>query len=105
MLDNTVAGGMAIGEGAFQCLVREAEEEASLPKDLVERDATSHGAVTYVYIRSEKATGEIGLIQPECQYVYDLELPSDVVPKPNDNEVQEFYLWTVEEVQIHMAKG
>jgi 8-oxo-dGTP pyrophosphatase MutT (NUDIX family) len=105
MLDNTVAGGIAVGEEALQCLVREAEEEASLPKDLVEQVATSHGAVTYIYTRSEKATGETGLIQPECQYVYDLELPSDVIPKPNDSEVQEFYLWTVEEVQNHMAKG
>lgn len=105
MLDNTVAGGIAIGEGILECLAREAEEEASLPKDLVEKAATSHGTITYIYIRSEKATGETGLIQPECQYVYDLELPSHVIPKPNDNEVEEFYLWTVEEVQNHMAKG
>jgi hypothetical protein len=44
-------------------------------------------------------------IQPECQYVYDLELPRDTIPKPNDSEVQEFYLWTVEEVQEHLANG
>ena len=44
-------------------------------------------------------------IQPECQYVYDLEIPRGVIPKPNDSEVQEFYLLTVEEVQEHMANG
>jgi 8-oxo-dGTP pyrophosphatase MutT (NUDIX family) len=105
MLDNTVAGGMATGERPLGCLVREAGEEASLPRDLVEKSSTSHGTITYIYIRTAEATGEVGLIQPECQYVYDLELPADIVPKPNDREVQEFYLWTVEEVQEHMAKG
>ena len=105
MLDNTVAGGMAMGEEPLTCLIREAEEEASLPRDLVEKGSTSHGTVTYIYIRSPKASGESGLIQPECQYVYDLELSPDVTPRPNDSEVQEFHLWTVEEVQEHMAKG
>lgn len=105
MLDNTVAGGMATSETSLECLVREAEEEASLPGDLVEKCSTSRGAVTYIYIRTAKATGEIGLIQPECQFVYDLELPADIIPKPNDSEVQEFYLWDVEEVQEHMARG
>jgi 8-oxo-dGTP pyrophosphatase MutT (NUDIX family) len=105
MLDNIVAGGMATGEGPLECLVREAEEEASLPSDLVEKSSTSHGTITYIYIRTTEAMGEVGLIQPECQYVYDLELPAGMVPKPNDSEVQEFYLWNVEEVQEHMAKG
>lgn len=105
MLDNTVAGGMATGEGPLECLVREAEEEASLPRDLVEKSSRSHGTITYIHIRTPEATGEVGLVQPECQYVYDLELPADIVPKPNDSEVQEFYLWDVEEVQEHMANG
>jgi len=86
-------------------LVRESSEEASLPRDLVRTSATSHGMVTYIYIRTANATGEVGLIQPECQYIYDLELSPDMIPKPNDSEVQEFYLWDVEEVQEHMAKG
>ena len=42
------------------------------------------------------------MIQPECHHAYDLELPADVIPKPNDNEVEEFYLWTVEQVQERM---
>ena len=105
MLDNTVAGGIATGEEPFESLVREAEEEASLPGEFVRQQATYHGAVTYTYIREGRAGGESGMIQPECQHVYDLELPTDVVPKPNDSEVEEFYLWTVEEVREHMAKG
>jgi 8-oxo-dGTP pyrophosphatase MutT (NUDIX family) len=105
MLDNTVAGGMATGEEPFECLVREADEEASLPEQLVRQHAQPQGTLTYMYIRGGQAGGEEGMIQPECQYVYDLELPADVVPKPNDSEVEAFYLWTVEEVQEHLAKG
>jgi len=105
MLDNTVAGGKATGEDPLECLIRECEEEASLSEDLIRRTVKDCGFVTYLYIRGEKTTGEVGLIQPECQYVYDMELPNDVIPKPNDSEVQQFYLWTVEEVQDHLEKG
>lgn len=88
MLDNTVAGGIAVGEGTFECLVREADEEASLPEELVRRAAKAEGTIQYVYVRDERAGGETGMVQPECQFVYDLELPADVGPKPNDAEVE-----------------
>jgi 8-oxo-dGTP pyrophosphatase MutT (NUDIX family) len=88
MLDNTVAGGIAAGEDPFESLVREADEEASLPEEIVRKDTKACGTVTYIHVRDERAGGEIGFIQPECQFVYDLELPADVVPKPNDSEVE-----------------
>ncbi|KAF2688234.1 thiamine pyrophosphokinase-related protein-like protein [Lentithecium fluviatile CBS 122367] len=105
MLDNAVAGGIASGESAFECLVRECGEEASLPEDLVRSRVKTAGCVTYFYIRDERAGGETRLLQPECQYVYDLELTEDVIPKPGDEEVEEFCLWTVDEVKAAMAKG
>lgn len=105
MLDNTVAGGMATGEVPLECLVRECEEEASLEKNFVRENAISHGFTTYLYLRDEQATGEVGLVQPECEYIFDLELPIDMKPRPNDSEVEEFYLLTVEEVQKHMTNG
>jgi 8-oxo-dGTP pyrophosphatase MutT (NUDIX family) len=105
MLDNSVAGGVATGGEPLECLIRESDEEASLPEELVREKVKAQGTITYIYIREPRAGGESGLIQPECQYVYDLELPDDVVPKPNDSEVEEFYLWTVEEVQGALARG
>lgn len=96
---------MATGEDPFECLVREAEEEASLPADYVRANAIADGTVTYVHIRDERAGGETGLIQPECQYVYDLEMPPSLIPRPNDSEVEQFYLWTVEEVQASLGRG
>lgn len=105
MLDNAVAGGIASGESPFESLVRECAEEASLDEALVRERAKAVGTVTYWYVRDERAGGETGLLQPEVQYVYDLELPEEVVPKPGDDEVEEFYLWSVEQVQEAMAKG
>lgn len=105
MLDNTVAGGMATGEDQLESIIREANEEASLPKELLTERVKANGTVTYIYIREARAGGEDGLIQPECQYVYDLELPTDVVCKPNDSEVECFYLWSVDEVKEHLAQG
>jgi 8-oxo-dGTP pyrophosphatase MutT (NUDIX family) len=105
MLDNAVAGGIASGESPFESLVRECAEEASLQEELVRSKAKAAGTVTYWYVRDERAGGETGLLQPEVQYIYDLELPEDVVPKPGDDEVEEFYLWSVEEVQDAMRKG
>ncbi|KAF1993369.1 thiamine pyrophosphokinase [Amniculicola lignicola CBS 123094] len=105
MLDNAVAGGIASGEGPFESLVRECGEEASLQEDLVRERVKACGTVTYFYIRTKEAGGETGLLQPECEYVYDLELPADVIPKPGDDEVEEFYLWSVPEVREAMARG
>ena len=105
MLDNTVAGGISVGENPFESLVRESQEEASLPEDIVRKRAKAVGTVTYIHIRDSRAGGETGLFQPECQYVYDLELPATVVPKPQDDEVESFSVMDVEEIQERMAAG
>jgi 8-oxo-dGTP pyrophosphatase MutT (NUDIX family) len=104
MLDNTVAGGLMAGEDPFECIVREADEEASLPEEIMRQLAKPVGGVSYIYITDEGA-GEAGLIYPECQWVYDIELPENVIPSPKDGEVAEFSLCTVEEVQDQLAQG
>ncbi|KAL4931621.1 thiamine pyrophosphokinase-related protein [Aspergillus undulatus] len=103
MLDNTVAGGMSTGEKPYECLVREAMEEASLPEDIVRANAVGVGCVSYAYVRDDRAGGETGLVQPEVEYVYDIRLPAEVVPKPNDTEVEEFCLLTIEETKKALA--
>ncbi|KAF1846769.1 thiamine pyrophosphokinase-related protein-like protein [Cucurbitaria berberidis CBS 394.84] len=105
LLDNAVAGGIASGESPLESLVRECGEEASLPEELVRSKAVACGTLSYWYIRDERAGGETNLMQPECQYIYDLELPEGTTPKPGDDEVEEFYLWSVEEVQEAMKNG
>lgn len=105
MLDNTVAGGLASGEIALECVIREADEEASLPEKLVREKVEAKGTITYFHVRDERAGGESGFVQPECQYVYDLEIPEGIECKPKDGEVESFELWSVEEVQEAMARG
>lgn len=106
MLDNTVAGGLMTGEDPFECIVREADEEASLPESVVRQGAQPVGTISYIYITDDQ-TGEAGYVYPECQWVYDLELPADgsVVPMPKDGEVESFRLCTVDEIREDMALG
>ncbi len=105
MLDNTVAGGLVAGEDPLECMIREADEEASLAEAVVRAGATAAGAVTYIYITDERAGGEPGYIYPECEWIYDLQLPADVVPSPKDGEVESFSLCTVDEIQELLAAG
>lgn len=76
-------------------MVKECEEEAGLSPELAAKCVPA-GAVSYY------AEGSKGL-SPEIQFVYDLELPHDFVPKAVDGEVANFYHWTVEEVMEKMV--
>ncbi|KAI9825364.1 MAG: hypothetical protein M1826_007042 [Phylliscum demangeonii] len=109
MLDNSVAGGIAFGETPWESLVREAHEEASLPAALVQARARPCGVISYIMLRGADAGGarggEQGLVQPECEYVYDMEVGPDVIPAPNDDEVEEYRLWSVPQVQVAMRQG
>ncbi|CAG7941540.1 unnamed protein product [Penicillium salamii] len=105
LLDNTVAGGMCTDEIPFECIVREAMEEASLPEDKVRATIAARGCVTYSHVRDARAGGETGLIQPEVEYVYDLELDAETIPKPCDGEVEEFKLLSIPEIREALANG
>ncbi|KAI0882760.1 NUDIX domain-containing protein [Annulohypoxylon maeteangense] len=96
-LDSTIAGGVAAHESPLECLVHEAAEEASLPESLIRERARACGAITYV---GTSDTGpEAGLTASGVLYVYDMEVDETVVPKPMDDEVEEFYLWDVRQVK------
>lgn len=60
-------------------VIKECEEEASIPKDLAQT-ARPVGAVSYLTI------SEVGY-KPDVLFCYDIELPQDFVPKPQDGEV------------------
>ncbi|EFX03798.1 thiamin pyrophosphokinase-related protein [Grosmannia clavigera kw1407] len=117
MLDNTVAGGLMTGEDPFECLVREADEEASLPERVVRQNSRAVGTITYVSVPDERAGVDPGCayVYPECQWVYDLLLPApssghddsdkDIIPLPKDGEVESFALCSVAEVRDQLARG
>jgi 8-oxo-dGTP pyrophosphatase MutT (NUDIX family) len=99
-LDTTVAGGIKASHTPFKCIVEESSEEASLPTSFVEEHAKAVGVLTYL-TRSKRS----GLIHPDIVYVYDLELPETIEPKPNDDEVEEFKLMGIEEIKEAMVNG
>lgn len=98
-LDTTVAGGIKAEHSPFDCIVAEADEEASLPADFVKENARATGIITYVTKNINS-----GLIRPDVLYVFDIELPEIMIPKPKDDEVSEFYLWSIEEVMQAMLR-
>jgi isopentenyldiphosphate isomerase len=89
-LDNTVAGGQPEGLTLAENVVKECDEEATIPAELAGR-AIPVGAITY---RHELEAG----LKPDEMFCYDLELPEDFVPTPNDGEVHAFHLLPVAEV-------
>ena len=85
MLDNSVAGGITGGTTAFDSIVKESAEEASLDPELVRKRVRAAGAVSYYY--QTKA----GWLQPEVEYVYDMRVePGEVQLAPMDGEVESF---------------
>lgn len=113
-LDNTVAGGITAGDTPYASILRECAEEASLDPQIVE-DRIRFGSVVVYHYRTAQ-----GWIQPEVQYVYDLDLTPEfgalleaespeeveererdrVRPRTNaaDGEVESFELMDLESV-------
>ena len=103
-LDTTVAGGVAASETPLQNIIREAQEEASLPKDLVAPNVKSAGVLTYMSSFDGIPGGKETYVCPDIVYVYDLEVGRHVTPKPEDGEVKEFNLLSVEQVKEALSK-
>jgi len=90
MYDNVVAGGLPVGQTPIECAVRECMEEAYFPPEIAKK-VVPVGAVTYTFYNFDG-------IKPENQYLYDLELSKDDLPKINDGEVQSFNLWDFDKI-------
>ncbi|KAG0358456.1 NUDIX hydrolase domain-like protein [Gamsiella multidivaricata] len=100
MLDNMVAGGMGFGHSPKYTVLKECMEEATIPAHIA-ANAISVGTISYTKLsKDDKQT------QPETQIVYDLELPKDLVPAPCDTEVEDFRLWSMDQIldAIHLGE-
>lgn len=89
-LDHIVAGGQPYGLSCADNVAKECWEEAGVPKDLAAA-ALPVGFVSYVSMSEEG-------LKPDVLFCYDLQLPPDFVPKPQDGEVEEFMLWDLDRV-------
>jgi 8-oxo-dGTP pyrophosphatase MutT (NUDIX family) len=89
-LDQMVAGGQPIGMTLQDNLLKEAQEEARLPVEIASR-AKPVGTVSY---QTDMRDGA----RRDTLFIYDLELPEDVVPQEDGREVAGFECLPVEEV-------
>ncbi|KAK3780849.1 hypothetical protein RRG08_059490 [Elysia crispata] len=94
MFDNMCAGGLPAGMGVLECARKECQEEASVSDKLLER-LKPVGCISYFY------EDERGL-QPESQFVFDLELPEDFTPVNADGEMGSFQLLSMSELQKNL---
>lgn len=96
MLDNLVGGGMSAGTAPLQTIIKEAQEEAGIPKELA-RKAVAAGTVRLL---REVPEG----VQSELIFVHDLELARGFQPHNEDGEVAEFQRVPIARV-IELLRG
>jgi 8-oxo-dGTP pyrophosphatase MutT (NUDIX family) len=89
-LDQMVAGGMTASMTPDTLARKEAWEEAGVGAELAGA-ITSVSAVTMFMEHGD-------VILRDVDYVFDLELPADFVPRPVDSEVSEFELHPVDKI-------
>ncbi|MBI3444483.1 MAG: DUF4743 domain-containing protein [Magnetospirillum sp.] len=89
-LDNMVAGGQPSDLSLLENLIKEAAEEADIPRELAEM-ARPVGVVSYCL---EDDWG----LKPDVMFCYDLEVPEGFAPRNTDGELQGFTLMPVAEV-------
>ncbi|GAB4816343.1 hypothetical protein N2152v2_003389 [Parachlorella kessleri] len=94
-LDHMVAGGQPHGLSCGENIVKECGEEAGIPADLAWK-ARAVGAVSYTSLK-------LGGLGRDVLFCYDLELPADFVPQPQDGEVDEFMRLPVHQVVSMIA--
>ena len=94
-LDHLVAGGLPSHISPFDNLMKEADEEAAIPKELARR-ARPAGAIAY---RMELN----GHLRDDTLFVYDLELPRDFTPENHDGEIAMFALMPLDEIEHILA--
>ncbi|KAI0858326.1 thiamine pyrophosphokinase-related protein-like protein [Xylaria cubensis] len=106
-LDGTAAGGIPIAATPFTTLFVEAEEEASLARELVSARAKACGTLSYFHTRRKEMGGEVGLLQPGVHFLYEMELlpDDDIHPRSNDKNVAGFELMTPEELKSEILAG
>ncbi|KAE8909156.1 hypothetical protein PF005_g7827 [Phytophthora fragariae] len=90
MRDTIVGGGLPAGISALDNMVKEAEEEAGLEPAWTRQRFVSVGSISYVSKHPYGLTSDTMLI-------FDVELPSGIVPANQDGEVESFDLLPVQD--------
>ncbi|CCC72206.1 hypothetical protein NCAS_0J02270 [Naumovozyma castellii] len=102
MLDNIIAGGLGYPCSIEETVIKESIEEANLEEKIIRENIRPAGMVSYLYYPNDVTTDtfedERSFIVGEIEYVYDLKVSADVIPRPNDGEVESFSLMDLQDV-------
>ena len=90
LLDQIAAGGLPAKTSLLENAKREAAEEASIPRDILDGNLRAAGCVSYRYAARRG-------LSTKTLAVFDLELPEDLVPINGDGEVDAFMLMKAED--------
>lgn len=106
MLDNTVGGGLGYPYGPLETVYKECYEEAGLEASYLKERMYSCGMISYLYqLKPYDFETELGLVQPEVEYIYDIEMDSETIPHPVDHESEDFRLMTIGEIKTRLFNG
>jgi isopentenyldiphosphate isomerase len=99
MLDHIVAGGQPAGMSLMDNVVKECKEEAGIPEAVTLAGIRAVGGISYETYQPRSDT-----VTRAVMFCFDLHLPPDFQPAPVDGEVQEFFLWSIDEIMQSMTK-
>ncbi len=95
-LDQIAAGGIPHDISVFDNVIKECDEEAKIPKEI---------AVNAKFVSTMQYWKELKIgVRPDTIFNYDLELPVDFKPIPNDGEVESFELMCIDEILERIQK-
>ena len=118
MVDHIVAGGQPAGLSLMENVIKECEEEAGIPQEIARPpNVRPAGVVSYEETKKhtiraadtdtdtddDDTSNNFYTISRVVLFNYDLYLPKEFVPKPVDGEVEEFFLWNVDQIKKSMA--
>ncbi|CAB4256491.1 similar to Saccharomyces cerevisiae YJR142W Putative protein of unknown function [Maudiozyma barnettii] len=109
MLDNMVAGGIGFPYGIHETVIKESLEEANLPQDIINASISNAGVVSYLFYQGnskvDKFNSQKSYIVGEIEYIYDMKLNEDTIPRPNDGEVDSFNVLSLQEVMTALQNA
>ena len=114
-VDHVVAGGQPYGISLLDNVVKECYEEAGIPSKYIVQHKTliPAGIVSYENHYTSKTDTNGSNEDTNTYYTkvsrvvlfnYDLYLPQDFIPKPNDDEVEEFFLWNYQQLRNSLRR-
>lgn len=89
-------------EAAIWC----AAEQASSGRGHCQAHIKSCGTVLYIHSHKDHASGrEVGPVQPQVDYLSELELPAETRPGAAVDEVESFQPCEVDRIEIELTEG